>query len=137
MTQFEIINNNEEKLNRSSNFTDEKTSKIEKLKKSPSKDHVIIELEQEKLMLEQINKYLTENENISNEVFDSMSHELRTPSVTIKAYTDLLLKDKFGNLTQTQREKLERIKTNTDLLIGIIFKMLEKSKKRMLIRNNI
>ena len=72
------------------------------------------------------------HENISNGVFDSMSHELRTPTVTIKAYTDLLHKGKFGNLTQTQREKLERIKTNTDLSTGIIFKMLEKSEERML-----
>lgn len=45
MNQFEIINNNEEKLNRFSNFTDAKTSEIEKLKKSSSKDHLIIEQE--------------------------------------------------------------------------------------------
>ena len=100
------------------------------MKKPSGKAHLIKELEQEKLFLEEINQYLSENENISNEVFDSMSHELRTPAVSIKANTDMLLTGQFGNLTKTQKEKLERIKTNTDLLIGVIFQMLEKSKKR-------
>ncbi len=100
------------------------------MKRFSRKSHVLKELEQEKLFLEEINQYLSENENISNDVFDSMSHELRTPAVSIKTYTDLLLIGKFGNLTKTQKEKLERIKTNTDLLIGVIFQMLEKSKKR-------
>ena len=100
------------------------------MKKLSGKAHLIKELEQEKLLLEEINQYLSKNENISNEVFDSMSHELRTPTVTIKSYTDMLLEGKFGNLTEVQHEKLEKIKTNTDLLIGVIFQMLEKSKKR-------
>jgi len=42
----------------------------------------------------------------------------------------MLLEGKFGNLTKVQHEKLEKIKTNTELLIDIIFKMLERSKKR-------
>jgi len=100
------------------------------LKKPSRKARVLKELEQEKLFLEEINQYLSENENISNEVFDSMSHELRTPVVSIKANTDMLLEGKFGNLTKVQHEKLEKVKTNTDLLIGVIFQMLEKSKKR-------
>ncbi|MCH8915915.1 MAG: hypothetical protein IIA82_08755 [Thaumarchaeota archaeon] len=86
------------------------------------------ELEQEKMFLEGINKYLEENDSISKEIFDSMSHELRTPTVTIKSYTDMLLEGKFGNLTKVQHEKLERIKVNTELLIEIIFKMLEKKE---------
>ena len=100
------------------------------MKKTLSKDHILKELEQEKLVLEEINRYLTENESVSNEILDSMSHELRTPMVTIKAYSDMLIKGKFGNLTQEQQEKLERIKENTDLLMDAVFKMLEKSKKR-------
>lgn len=86
------------------------------------------ELEQEKIFLESVNKYLEKNDNISKEIFDSMSHELRTPTVTIKAYTDMLLDGKFGNLTKVQHEKLERIKANTELLIEIIFKMLDKKR---------
>jgi len=100
------------------------------LKKFSGKVNLIKELEQEKLFLEEVNQYLSENENISNEIFDSMSHELRTPAVSIKAYTDMLLAGQFGKLGKTQKEKLEKIKMNTDLLIEIIFQMLEKSKKR-------
>jgi len=87
------------------------------------------ELEQYNIFLESINKYLTENDKIDKEIFDSMSHELRTPTVTIKSYTDMLLEGKFGNLTKVQHEKLVMIKTNTELLIEVIFKMLEKSQQ--------
>jgi len=97
--------------------------------KTPDSNHILKELEQEKLVLEEINRYMTENESVSNEIFDSMSHELRTPMVTIKAYSDMLIEGKFGNLTQEQKEKLERIKENTDLLMDTVFKMLEKRKK--------
>ncbi len=100
------------------------------MKKSSRKANELKELEQEKLFLEEINQYLSENENISNDVFESMSHELRTPMVTIKGYSDMLLEGKFGNLTKVQHEKLEQVKTNTDLLIGVIFQMLEKSRNR-------
>jgi len=100
------------------------------LKKFSRKSPALRELEQEKLLLEEINRYLTENESVSNEILDSMSHELRTPMVTIKGYSDMLIKGKFGNLTQEQQEKLEKIKENTDLLMDAVFKMLEKSKKR-------
>ena len=100
------------------------------MKKSFDLPHVTRELEQEKSLLEEINQYLSENENISNEVFDAMSHDLRTPSVSIKAYTNMLLEGQFGKLNKNQKEKLEEIKTNTDLLIRIIFQMLKKSKKR-------
>ncbi len=100
------------------------------MKKSSRIAHELKELEQEKLFLEEMNQYLSENENIRNDVFDSMSHELSTPTVTIKSYIDMLLEGKFGNLTIVQHEKLEKIKANTDLLIGVILQMLDKSKKR-------
>ena len=62
-------------------------------------------------------------------MFLSMSHELRTPAVSIKAYTDMLLVGDYGKLNQRQQEKLERIKTNTDLLLEVIFKLLEMKKE--------
>lgn len=94
------------------------------------KSHSYKELEQEKLFLEEINKYLTEHEQISNEVLDSMSHELRTPMVTIKAYIEMLLNGKFGELAPEQKEKIERIKKNTDLLVDAIFSLLHAKDKR-------
>ena len=92
--------------------------------------HSINELNQEKIILQEINKYLDKNETINKEIFDSLSHELRTPIVTIKSYIDMLLNDQFGELTEQQKEKLERIKENTDLLIKFIFQILEKKESR-------
>ena len=92
--------------------------------------HSINELNQEKIILKEVNKYLDENETISKEIFDLISHELRTPIVTIKSYIDMLLNDQFGELTEQQKEKLERIKENTDLLIKFIFQILEKKESR-------
>lgn len=92
--------------------------------------HYINELNQEKIILKEVNKYLDENETINKEIFDLISHELRTPIVTIKSYIDMLLNDQFGELTEQQKEKLERIKENTDLLIKVIFQILEKKESR-------
>lgn len=94
------------------------------------KDFMIKELKQEKLIYEEIINYLEENEVISKDIFDSFSHELRTPIVSIKAYTDMLLQGHFGELSAVQKEKLERVKESTGLLIMAIFQLLEKSHKR-------
>jgi len=90
----------------------------------------INEMEQERIFLEKINEYLSKNENISDEIFNSFSHELRTPIVTIKSYTDMILNGAFGELTPTQKEKLSRVKENTELLIDVIMKLIEKTKER-------
>ena len=92
------------------------------------KEHLIRELRQEELLSKDIVKYLEGKEVISQEIFDSLSHELRTPVVTIKAYIDMLLEDHYGELKPKQKEKLVQVKENTDFLINVIFKMLEKSK---------
>lgn len=97
---------------------------------SPDEIHQIKEIEQEKLILEEYLEILSNKDSISQEIFDSMSHELRTPIVSIKAYTDMLLDGRFGKLDEIQHEKLNYIKTNTNLLLDIVFKMLEKSKLR-------
>ena len=96
----------------------------------PDIHYSINELNQEKIILKEVNKYLDENETISKEIFDLISNELRTPIVTIKSYIDMLLDDQFGELTEQQKEKLERIKENTDLLIKFIFQILEKKESR-------
>jgi len=77
-------------------------------------ENTLKEMEQERLFLEQINEQLEKNEDISKEVFDSFSHELRTPIVTIKTYTDMILDGVFGDLTPEQKEKLFRVKQNTE-----------------------
>jgi len=89
------------------------------------------ELEQEKIILKELYDYLSANEKFSEKIFDAMSHELRTPTVTIKAYAEMLLDGKFGDLTPEQKEKLERIKENTDMLILAILKLLDEKNKEV------
>jgi len=87
------------------------------------------EAKQEKMMLEELNKFLEENKTVTDEVMASMSHELRTPIVAIKAYTDMLLQNKFGELTPEQKQRLEMIQKNTGSLVKAVFDLLEKSQK--------
>jgi len=92
--------------------------------------HEFKEMEQERLFLEELNVHLENNETISKEIFDKFSHELRTPIVTIKAYADMILDGKYGELTPLQKEKLTLVEENTVLLIDTIMKMLDKIKER-------
>ena len=89
------------------------------------------ELEQEKIILKELYDYLSTHEKFSEKIFDAMSHELRTPTVTIKAYAEMLLDGKFGDLTPEQKEKLEKIKENTDMLILAILKLLDEKNKEV------
>ena len=93
------------------------------------KDFVIKELEQQKFLFEEVIDFLKENEVMSKEIFDSLSHELRTPIVTIRANIDMLLNGHFGVMTPKQKEKLQNVKKNINLLVDYIFKILEKNKK--------
>ncbi len=95
-----------------------------------SESRKIKELEQEKIIFKELYQYLSSHEKFSKKIFDAMSHELRTPTVTIKAYTEMLLDTKFGDLTPQQTEKLERIKKNIDLLIGSISSLLHAKDKQ-------
>jgi len=92
-------------------------------------DRELKEVTQEKMMLEELNEFLEANKTITDEILDSMSHELRTPIVAIKAYTDMLLQNKFGELKPEQKQRLEMIQKNTGLLVKAVFDLLEKSQK--------
>jgi len=90
------------------------------------------EIEQEKIIFKELYNYLSEHEEFSEKIFDAMSHELKTPTVAIKAYAEMLLNGKFGELTPEQNEKIEIIKKNTDLLIDAIFNLLDEKNKEVL-----
>jgi len=92
--------------------------------------YAIKDIVQEKMFLESMTKYLESNDTISKDIFDRFSHELRTPIVVIKAYADMILDGKYGELTPLQKEKLTIVEENTVLLIDTIMKMLEKIKER-------
>ena len=55
-----------------------------------------------------------------SQFFASMSHELRTPIGAIAGYADLLASGMFGSVTETQSERLTRIKTVASHLEHIV-----------------
>ena len=117
------------KVNNFKKIEDDFVERVEE-KKNRKKRHELHEMEQERIFLEEINKHLEKNETISKDVFERFSHELRTPIVTIKAYADMILDGKYGELTPLQKEKLMIVEENTELLIDTIMKMLDKIKER-------
>jgi PAS domain S-box-containing protein len=58
----------------------------------------------------------------------TMSHELRTPLNAVAGYSDLLLLGVRGELTDTQRVDLERIKRSGQYLLGLINDVLNFAK---------
>jgi signal transduction histidine kinase len=57
-----------------------------------------------------------------------MSHELRTPLNAVTGYSDLLLIGVRGDLTDGQREDVQRIKRSGQYLLGLINDMLNFAK---------
>jgi PAS domain S-box-containing protein len=63
-----------------------------------------------------------------SEFLTALSHELRTPLNAIGGYTDLLLMGVRGNLSQQQRQDLERIQHSQQHLLLIINDLLNFSR---------
>ena len=95
-----------------------------------SKNHQIKEWKQEKLLFEGYLEVLSNKDATDQEIFDSMSHDLRTLIASVKVYSCILLERRFEKLDEIHFEKLNYVKTNTNLLLDIIFKRLEKPKLR-------
>ena len=107
--------------------TDEET---EQNKKSNDVLHRIKELEQlnfitKKLVDKLVSKGYT---NLSEEFLTKLHHELRTPMVPIKAYTDMLLGERFGKITEEQKKRLEVIKSSVTQLHDALFDMLDNNE---------
>ncbi len=57
-----------------------------------------------------------------------MSHELRTPLNSVIGFSDVLLKNRAGNLTASDLDSLQRIASNGRHLLGLINEVLDHSK---------
>jgi PAS domain S-box-containing protein len=60
--------------------------------------------------------------------YASMSHELRTPINAIIGYTELLMDQIYGDIPETQREALERVRRAASHLLELVNDVLDLSK---------
>jgi PAS domain S-box-containing protein len=71
------------------------------------------------------NTLLQKLNDIKTTFLKNTSHELRTPITAIKGYTQILMKQHFGDLTEEQKKGLEVILRNTDRLDKVIQNILD------------
>ena len=75
------------------------------------RQHVITEqLEQKAVVARELhlqNKELTRANHVISNFLGTLSHELNTPLTSLIAFTDILSKNKEGNLTPKQKQQLE------------------------------
>ncbi len=65
---------------------------------------------------------------IKEEFLAMITHELKTPLVPIIGYVDILLSQRSGKINETQKEKLEIIRTSSQFLLKMISDLLDAQK---------
>jgi len=69
-----------------------------------------------------------ELERMKSNFLSVVSHELKTPLHSIKGFVDIILMGKTGDITETQRDFLNTVRTQTDHLQSLIQDLLEFSR---------
>lgn len=96
-----------------------------------SNSHRLNELEQEKEILAELNKYLEKKDATHTEILNALNQDIRTPLVTIKGYTDMLIDGKFGEINEIQREKLMHVKHSIETLISAVFEDFKRKDSQV------
>jgi len=63
-----------------------------------------------------------------DEFLAMITHELKTPLVPIQGYSDILLNEHLGKLTDQQKERISIIKSSSESLLSIISDLLDAQK---------
>ena len=63
-----------------------------------------------------------------DEFLAMITHELKTPLVPIQGYSDILLNEHLGKLTDQQKERISIIKSSSETLLSIISDLLDAQK---------
>jgi signal transduction histidine kinase len=90
--------------------------------------HVLEESRRKEQVLAAKNRELVRATELKSLFLANMSHELRTPLNAINGFSDLLLTEELGPLTESQREFLDSILRNGRHLLGLINNVLDLSK---------
>ena len=86
------------------------------------------EIQEKNHQLEIANLKLTELDRLKSDFVSNVSHELRTPLTAIKGAVDLILREVAGPLNEKQSHYLNRVRSNTQHLAGLINDLLDLSK---------
>ncbi|MBK1986159.1 response regulator [Sphaerospermopsis aphanizomenoides BCCUSP55] len=86
------------------------------------------ELEQQQQKIQLQNLRLLEASRLKSKFLATISHELRTPMNAIIGFSQILLRPKFGNLTNQQADMVERILNNGKHLLMLLNEVLDFSK---------
>jgi signal transduction histidine kinase len=74
--------------------------------------------------LDRLNAELRTLDDMKSDLLANVSHELQTPLVSIRGYTEMVLKGRLGAITEEQRKGLTLSLTNVDRLIAMIDNLL-------------
>ena len=78
--------------------------------------------------LREANEELKTLDEMKTNLLSNVSHELRTPLVSVMGYTDMILNEKAGPITQSQREYLGISLRNVEKLVTLIENLLDFSR---------
>lgn len=94
-------------------------------------DHIreiIDDLDQLNNFTTSVTKTLSTKKTIERELLTKLNHELRTPLVPIRAYTDMLLSEKFGKLSDEQTNRLKVVSSSIKRLEEVVTNLLDQEK---------
>ncbi|MBF2067885.1 MAG: response regulator [Calothrix sp. C42_A2020_038] len=86
------------------------------------------ELEEQRQQIQEQNIKLLEASQLKSKFLATISHELRTPMNAIIGFSQFLLRPKYGQLSNQQRDMVERILNNGKHLLALLNEVLDFSK---------
>jgi signal transduction histidine kinase len=86
------------------------------------------ELERQRQQIQIQNLKLLEASRLKSQFLATMSHELRTPMNAIIGFSQILLRPKFGSLSNQQTDMVERILNNGKHLLMLVNEVLDFSR---------
>ena len=87
-------------------------------------------LEMRMTELQHLNKDLRTLDEMKSNLLANVSHELQSPLVSIKGFTEMILKGRLGEITVEQQEGLQVALRNINRLIGLIDSLMAYARSR-------